>query len=98
MVDSANTLEVLSGRLAAAGARNIYVCASHGLFTEDAMDVIDRSAVRKVVVCNTLPLPSKSSDKVVQVSVAKLLKDVILAEHFRRSTFSDEQEFEIEQD
>ena len=40
MVDTAGTLMELSGKLAGAGARNIYLCASHGLFTNDSMQKI----------------------------------------------------------
>ena len=48
MVDSADTLQNLSTKLAAAGARHVYLCASHGLFSDDAMKRIDDSAVDQV--------------------------------------------------
>ncbi len=95
MVDSANTLQALSTRLKDAGARDVYLCASHGLFTLKSMDRIERSPVTQVVVGNTLPLPAIASSKIVQVSVAPLLADVILTEHFRSVNFEVE-EFEID--
>lgn len=100
IVDTAGTLSALSKRLEAAGARNIYACASHGLFTDDAMEMIEKSSVKKVVVTNTLPAHEKSSSKVVQVSVAPMLAHVILAEHFRtveRANERDNEEFEIDE-
>lgn len=96
MVDSARTVSAISQRLKNAGARNIYVCASHGLFTEDAMEIIEKSAVKKVIVCNTLPLPANASSKVQQVSIAPMLTHVILAEHFRRSTYLNDDEFDLD--
>ena len=85
MVDTAGTLTTLSERLAAAGARNIYVTASHGLFTERSMELIEKSPVKKVIVTNSLPLPKSEtvSSKVVQLSMAPMLGNLILAEHFR---------------
>ena len=68
MVDTAGTLSILAKRLKEDGARHIYVCASHGLFSEaDSMQKIDAGHVDRVVVTNTLPLPPNSSSKVEQV-------------------------------
>lgn len=83
MVDTAGTLSNLSERLVQAGARNVYVCASHGLFSEKSMELIENGVVKKVVVTNTLPLPPNASSKVEQISVGPMLARVILAEHFR---------------
>jgi ribose-phosphate pyrophosphokinase len=88
MIDSAGTLYALSHKLAAAGAANIYACASHGLFTGDAVNRINNCAVTKVFVTDSLPMPSPTSDKIIQIPVAPLLARVILAEHFR--TISDD--------
>ena len=97
MIDSAGTLGSLSTRLATANAKNIYFCASHGLFTELASEIIDHSPVTKVVVSNTLPLPNKGlSKKIEQISIAPLLGHAIITEHFRAVTFEVE-EFEIEE-
>ena len=98
MVDTAGTLASISKRLHLAGARNVYVCASHGLFTESSMELIEASPVKKVVVTNTLPLPKGVHSKVTQVSIAPMLAHVILAEHFRsldQGGYKDE-EFEME--
>jgi ribose-phosphate pyrophosphokinase len=98
MVDTAGTLSSISKRLDLAGARNVYVCASHGLFTESSMELIENSPVKKVIVTNTLPMPKVATSKVVQVSIAPMLAHVILAEHFRsleQGGFEDE-EFEME--
>jgi ribose-phosphate pyrophosphokinase len=83
MVDTGGTLASLSERLAGAGARNIYVAASHGLFSERSMELIESGPVKKVIVTNTLPLPTQHSSKVAQINVAPMLANVILAEHFR---------------
>ncbi len=89
-MDTAGTLHSLSQLLADAGARNIYMCASHGLFTEKSMELIESSALKKVIVTNSLPLPDVCSSKVEQVSIAPKLAAVILAEHFRSIQAKDE--------
>ena len=84
MLDTAVTLSQLSDQLLEAGAKNIYLCASHGLFTEKSMEIIDSiSALKTVVVTDSLPLPKYVSSKVHQVTIAPMLADVIRAEHFR---------------
>lgn len=94
-VDTAGTLSAISNRLKAAGAANIYLCASHGLFSNDSMKLIDGGPVKKVFVTNSLPMPKLHSDKIEQISVAKLLARVILSEHFRLK-YSDDEAFEMD--
>eukprot|EP01035_Chromulina_nebulosa_P018195 gene18195-23856_t len=95
MIDTAGTLSTLSNKLKLLGAKNIYVVASHGLFTENSMSLIDLSPVNQVVVTNTLPLPKEISSKVEQVSIAQMVAHVILAEHFR-SVSNIEDKYEID--
>ena len=67
------------------GAGRVFICASHGLFSEKAMELIDLSPVERVVVTDSVPLPDKCSPKVVQVSIAPLLARVIETERNIRS-------------
>ena len=96
LVDTAGTLSILAKRLKSMGSGKIYVCASHGLFTERSMDVIRNTPVEQVIVTNSLPLPAGASEKVVQVSVAPLLSQLILMEHFR--SHGGEDRFQLEED
>jgi len=91
MVDSAGTIAELSTRLCEAGAKNILVCASHGLFTENAVDLIENSKIDKVFVTDTLPIPATKNSKIEQLSVVKYLANVILTEHFRSMIFEEEE-------
>jgi ribose-phosphate pyrophosphokinase len=95
MVDSASTVHVLSRRFKAAGANRILICASHGLFTENALNMINESPVDQVIVTDSLPLPDKASHKIHQVSIAKYLATIVLTEHFRSQIYAEE-EFEQE--
>jgi ribose-phosphate pyrophosphokinase len=91
MIDTGVTLVTLSEKVKAAGAKTVTVCASHGLFTNNAMTLInDSAAVDRVLVTDTLPLPKNASGKVEQFSVAKLLARVIETEHCRAGDAPDE--------
>ncbi len=98
IIDSATTLSVLANRLHLQGARNIYVCASHGLFTENSMKLIDNCPVTKILVTNSLPLPKNASSKVIHLSIAHLLADVIVAEHLRKLNIDMDEEFTFEEE
>jgi ribose-phosphate pyrophosphokinase len=95
MVDTAGTLASLSSKLHSLGAKSIYVIASHGLFSGNASESIENSAVDQVFISNTLPLPKNITSKVNQVSIAPMLGQVILAEHFRTIGLAEE-EFDID--
>ncbi len=95
LVDTGGTITSLSTRLKAAGAKHVYVCASHGLFNQHSCKAIEESAVDKVFVLDTLPFPPGLTAKVVEVSIAQQLAQVILKEHFRSVNFQEET-FEID--
>lgn len=61
---------------------DIYVAATHGVLTGDAVQRINQSPIRQVVITNTVPLPpEKRSPKIVQLSVAPLFAEAIRRIH-----------------
>lgn len=94
IVNSARTLNMISDIMSEAGARNIYLCASHGLFSQNSMKIIDSiPKLRKVVVTNTLPLPKYPSKKIEQLSVGPAIAKLLLAEHLRKNDSRAEETF-----
>ncbi len=83
ILETGNTLSVLTRRLVKEGARRVYLCASHGLFSSSSMELIDLSPVEQVVVTDSIRLPPNASEKIAQVSVAPLLTQVIKSEASR---------------
>jgi ribose-phosphate pyrophosphokinase len=64
------------------GVGDIYVGATHGVFTGDAVERIARSPIKQVVVTDTVPLrPGKHCPKIVQLSVAPLFGEAISRIH-----------------
>ncbi len=78
MIDTGGTLVAAADQLAARGAAEIYAAATHGVLSGPAIDRIKNSAITKVVVTNTLPLPpEKQIDKIEVLSIAKVLAETI---------------------
>jgi ribose-phosphate pyrophosphokinase len=78
MIGTGGTLCAAAEQLKERGAADIYALATHGLFSGPAIDRFKNSVISKVVVTNTLPLPSeKQIDKIEQLSIAKVLAEAI---------------------
>ena len=69
-----------------AGAKEVYSCCTHGVFTSPAVDRINSSRIHEMVVTDTLPSATKAdSPKVTVLSVASLLGEAICRIHEGRS-------------
>ena len=98
MVETAGSLSALCKVLGKEQAKDIYLCASHGVFTGDSMELIQLSPVKKVIVSDSLPLPENAGDKIVQVSVARRIAKIIEKDcgKYRKQDIRDEFEYEEE--
>ncbi len=60
------------------GAESIYACCTHPVFTGKAIDKIESSPIKELVVTNTIMIPNeKVIEKIKILSVAPLLVDAI---------------------
>lgn len=57
IIDTAEKATRAAKHLKKAGARRIFVYATHGLFSKGAIDLINKSPINEVVVTNSLPIP-----------------------------------------
>ena len=79
-VNTAGTICAAADQLAAHGATEIYVVATHGIFADPAIDRIKNSAITKVIVTDTVPLePGCQIDKIEVLSVAGIIADALKA-------------------
>jgi ribose-phosphate pyrophosphokinase len=68
------------------GAREIYVCATHGVLCGPAVERLRDAPIKQLVVTDTIPLPpTKQLPKIKVLSVAPLLADAIKRIHFNES-------------
>ena len=80
MIDTAGTFCAAADMLKEKGAKTIHGLATHGIFSEPALERIEQSAFEKIVVTNTVPVDTHGITKKVEVlSVAQLLADAISA-------------------
>ncbi|MCK4805096.1 MAG: ribose-phosphate pyrophosphokinase [Spirochaetes bacterium] len=87
MIDTAGTLCSAVNILAEKGANKIYACATHGIFSADAIKNINDSALTKVVVTDSIffDKEKKDSKKIDILPIAHLLSDAIKRIHEDRS-------------
>ena len=78
MIDTAGTICHAADALAEAGATHVYASCTHPVLSGPAMDNNQKSAIKKLVVLDTIYLPEERLiDKIEQISIAKLLADAI---------------------
>ena len=78
MIDTAGTIVAAANLLADRGATEVWAMATHPVLSDPAVDRLKNSALTKVVVTNTLPIPpERQFDKLEVLSVAKLISDAI---------------------
>jgi len=89
MIDTAGTLCAGAMAVKEAGATRIVACATHPLFSGDALEKIEASALDEVVVCDTVPLAREvlESSKVRVLPVDRILAQTI-AEIFHHGSVS----------
>ena len=74
MIDTGGSLVAAAETLMSKGAKKVYACATHGLFSGPAYDRIQNSCIEEVVVTNAVPVPlDRQTGKIRVLSVAPLL-------------------------
>lgn len=74
IVDTAGTMTAGAKALMDAGATEVYAACTHGLLSGNAVEKINNSPIKEMIVTNTVALPEdKQSPKIVRLSVGKLL-------------------------
>ena len=80
MIDTAGTICAAAEILLKKGATEVWAMATHPVLSDPAVDRLKNSAISRVVVTDTLPLPpEKQIDKIEVLSVAKVFADCIEA-------------------
>jgi ribose-phosphate pyrophosphokinase len=77
-IDTAGSLINVVNTLVERGVKGVYSCCTHPVFSGPAIQRISSSAVKEVVVTDTIALgPSKKSEKITVLSMAPLLGEAI---------------------
>jgi ribose-phosphate pyrophosphokinase len=85
-IDTAGSLVGVIATLIDQGARDVYACCTHPIFSGPAVERIAASQIKRVVVTNTVPVKDgKISDRVTVLSIAPLLGEAIKRIHTGQS-------------
>lgn len=78
MIDTAGSLVAAAATLQAKGAKKVFACATHGLFSGPAFDRIDNSCIEEVVVTDAVPVPlERQTGKIKVLTLAPLFAQTI---------------------
>ena len=84
LIDTGRTIVKAAEALKAAGATGVVVAATHAVFSDPAVELLQSDVIDSVVVTDTLPLPEhKRWDKLTVLPIAPLLANAI------REVFTD---------
>lgn len=86
IIDTAGTITLAADAIVQAGAKEVYASCTHPVLSGPAMERIDNSSIKELVVLNTIDLTGRPcSSKIKQMSVAHLLGEAIMRVHEHKS-------------
>ncbi|BEP27892.1 ribose-phosphate diphosphokinase [Helicovermis profundi] len=78
MIDTAGTITNGANALRDLGAKEIYACCTHAVLSGPAIERIDNSVIKELIVLDTIYLPDeRKSEKIKTLSVAPLFAESI---------------------
>lgn len=79
IIDTAGSVTEAAIALNHAGAKDIYVVATHPILSDPAIERLQNSKIKEVIVTNSIKLPEyKKISKITQLSIAKIIGQGIL--------------------
>lgn len=86
IIDTAGTIAQGAEALLEKGAKEVYACATHGVFSGAAQERLSKAPIEEVVVTNTVPIRDDFNlDKLRVLSVAPLVAEAIHRIHKNKS-------------
>ncbi len=86
IIDTAGTITLAANALVENGAKEVYACCTHPVLSGPAIERIENSMIKELVVTNTIPLSEdKLIPKIKPLSVAPLIAKAIIHVHEERS-------------
>ncbi|SDF00762.1 ribose-phosphate diphosphokinase [Sporolituus thermophilus] len=79
IVDTAGSLTEGARALAQFGAKEVYACCTHPVLSPPAVERVENSNIKELIVTNTIPVPpEKRTPKIKVLSVAPLFGEAII--------------------
>ena len=77
IIDTGGTISEAARVLKKEGVRNVYACATHGLFSGSAVERLNKAPIKEVIVTNSIPQKNRGLNNLQVISVASLLGEAI---------------------
>ena len=78
MIDTAGTITNAANALKQRGAQEVFACCTHAVLSGPAIERIEQSAIKELIVLNTIHLPNeKRIAKIKELTVADIFADAI---------------------
>jgi ribose-phosphate pyrophosphokinase len=82
MIDTGGTISEGAKILRQVGARQVYACATHAVFSNPAIERLSSGIFEEVIITNTLPItPEKMFSQLTPLSVANMIGETIWRVH-----------------
>ena len=79
MIDTAGTITNAANALKKLGAKEVYACATHPVLSGPAIQRIEDSDIKQMILLNTIPIPAeKRIEKMKILSVAPLFAEAMM--------------------
>lgn len=89
MIDTGGTISEGARLLRAQGARQVYACATHAVFSPPAVERLSSGVFEEVIVTNTIPVPpDRQFEQLTTLTIANLLGETIWRIHEESSVSS----------
>ncbi|MBI0581123.1 MULTISPECIES: ribose-phosphate diphosphokinase [Bacillaceae] len=86
IIDTAGTITLAANALVENGALEVYASCTHPVLSGPAIERIQNSKIKELVVTNSIELPEeKKIDKIINLSVAPLIGEAIIRVHEEQS-------------
>ncbi|NGP45801.1 ribose-phosphate diphosphokinase [Bacillaceae bacterium SIJ1] len=86
IIDTAGTITLAANALIENGAKEVYACCTHPVLSGPAIERIESSKIKELVVTNSIALPdAKRTPKITELSVAPLIAEAIIRVHEKLS-------------
>jgi ribose-phosphate pyrophosphokinase len=77
LIDTGTTIVNVVEGLKERGANDVYICATHPVFSGSALQRLDHPNIKEVIITDSIAIPEKPSDRFTVLSVANLLSEAV---------------------
>jgi ribose-phosphate pyrophosphokinase len=77
LIDTGSTIVNVVEALKKRGAEDAFICATHGVFSENAVDKLNHPNIQEVVITDTIAMNRECPDKFIVLQMAPLLGQAI---------------------